>query len=143
MNHPKLSDEENNDDMDGADYAEIFFGDGIKEKEYADRPIQSDISDVDTNYSYDDNGYVKDWLEIATRLKIARHRRCEKCGFSSFSNPVIHVHHVDKNKTNNHVSNLQVLCAFCHGAAHGTVTIGKMSSEDRAELMSWRRERVT
>ena len=139
MNGPRLSDEENKDDMDGGGYAEMFFDEAIEDDEKVNRPVESGVGAADISYCYDENGYVSDWLEIATRIKIARHRRCEKCRFSSFSNSIIHVHHIDKDKTNNDLSNLQVLCAFCHGAAHGTVPLGKMSSGDRAELMAWHR----
>ena len=84
MNGSRLSDEENKDDMDGGDYAEMFFDEAIEDDEKVNRPVESGVGAADVSYCYDENGYVSDWLEIATRIKIARHRRCENAGFLRF-----------------------------------------------------------
>lgn len=39
---------------------------------------------------------------------------CSKCN----SKRNIHVHHIDENRKNNELSNLQVLCASCHMKKH-------------------------
>lgn len=40
--------------------------------------------------------------------------QCEEC--DSVDN--LHVHHVDRDRTNNEISNLKTLCSKCHGKAH-------------------------
>ena len=39
---------------------------------------------------------------------------CGKCG----SNENLEVHHLDKNPQNNELSNLQILCRYCHKIEH-------------------------
>lgn len=41
---------------------------------------------------------------------------CTKCGFSNIY--AIEVHHKDKDRTNNRLDNLEVICANCHCIAH-------------------------
>jgi HNH endonuclease. len=43
---------------------------------------------------------------------------CELCGFVAMHMQQLDVHHIDTNKLNNHVSNLQTLCANCHRLLH-------------------------
>ena len=40
------------------------------------------------------------------------------CGKEDEREKFIHVHHKDKNRNNNNVENLEVLCAKCHKAKH-------------------------
>lgn len=42
--------------------------------------------------------------------------KCCKCGFSNID--ALEVHHKDKNRSNNEISNLEVLCANCHVLTH-------------------------
>ena len=41
---------------------------------------------------------------------------CEKCGFSDIN--ALDIHHIDKNRENNDLNNLQILCCNCHAIAH-------------------------
>ncbi len=41
---------------------------------------------------------------------------CSMCGFSN--EEALEVHHIDRNRDNNKVSNLKVLCANCHTITH-------------------------
>lgn len=41
---------------------------------------------------------------------------CERCNFDK--EPAIIVHHRDRNRDNNDISNLEVLCANCHAIEH-------------------------
>jgi len=43
---------------------------------------------------------------------------CDECGITNTL--VLDVHHKDKDKTNNSMDNLQVLCCNCHAIAHRT-----------------------
>lgn len=42
--------------------------------------------------------------------------KCEKCGLSEWlNNPIpLELHHIDYNRYNNNLSNLQILCPNCH-----------------------------
>lgn len=41
---------------------------------------------------------------------------CSICGFNN--EHALEVHHIDKNRSNNDISNLKVLCANCHALTH-------------------------
>lgn len=43
---------------------------------------------------------------------------CSSCGFSNIL--ALEVHHINKNRDNNSIDNLKVLCANCHRLAHST-----------------------
>lgn len=47
---------------------------------------------------------------------------CSKCGFSN--ELALEVHHKDKNRKNNLLENLEVLCANCHNIEHKTNDCG-------------------
>lgn len=42
--------------------------------------------------------------------------KCCKCGYSNID--ALEVHHIDKNRKNNEISNLEILCANCHVLTH-------------------------
>lgn len=58
---------------------------------------------------------IKDYrvliFKVANKPKI-----CERCGFDKEA--AIIVHHKDRNRDNNDISNLEVLCANCHAIEH-------------------------
>lgn len=43
--------------------------------------------------------------------------KCNKCNYDTNVH-ALEVHHIDKNRTNNHITNLKVLCANCHRITH-------------------------
>lgn len=53
---------------------------------------------------------------------------CEVCG----SAEKLQLHHKDKNKENNQLSNIQLLCASCHGKAHGRPK--RLNSEPKSTI---------
>lgn len=65
---------------------------------------------------------LKDWASYnrATNLKPhlikLRSHKCEICNLTEWLNQPIplEIHHVDGNRTNNELSNLQLLCCNCH-----------------------------
>lgn len=44
--------------------------------------------------------------------------KCSVCGFENIL--ALEVHHIDKNRDNNSIENLKVLCANCHRIIHST-----------------------
>jgi 5-methylcytosine-specific restriction endonuclease McrA len=42
---------------------------------------------------------------------------CERCGYNKCLS-ALQVHHLDKNRSNNRLENLMVLCANCHCEVH-------------------------
>jgi len=43
--------------------------------------------------------------------------KCERCDFDEFPQ-ILGVHHKDRNRNNNDMSNLEVLCPNCHSMEH-------------------------
>jgi hypothetical protein len=61
-----------------------------------------------------DNECKKDYRLIAfRRVKLPQ---CERCGFSN--KDALEVHHKDKNRKNNLIENLEIVCANCHSIEH-------------------------
>ncbi len=62
-------------------------------------------------------GYVKDWPQISEAKRELNNYTCEKCGYHAktiLDRRFIQVHHLDGNKLNNNMRNLQCLCIKCH-----------------------------
>ena len=57
------------------------------------------------------NNYRDKVFKIEGKLKI-----CERCGFDNAA--AIIVHHKDRNRENNDLSNLEILCCNCHAIEH-------------------------
>lgn len=53
---------------------------------------------------------------VKDRLITDRGRQCERCGYSKTE--VLHVHHIDRNRKNNQLSNLALICPNCHAEEH-------------------------
>ena len=43
---------------------------------------------------------------------------CQRCGYSE-SIEILGVHHIDRNRKNNKLNNLEILCPNCHSLEHG------------------------
>lgn len=48
-------------------------------------------------------------------------KQCNRCGFNQYP-LILGVHHKDRNRNNNELSNLEVLCPNCHSIEHGKHT---------------------
>ena len=59
------------------------------------------------------NGYKRSFSILAKELKI--NSSCVICGDTKN----LHIHHKDKNKHNDSLDNLIVLCSQCHNSIHG------------------------
>lgn len=98
----RLSDEEPDDD--------------IGEEEFLDPTLTSIHPESDV----DEHGYVHGWSGIASERRHQVDHRCQACGIRLKEKPhLLHVHHLDRDKTNNESKNLQVLCVVCHAKADG------------------------
>jgi len=53
---------------------------------------------------------------LILRLLNQRGRKCERCGYSKFQ--ILHVHHKDRNRSNNNLDNLALICPNCHYEEH-------------------------
>lgn len=51
---------------------------------------------------------------------------CDRCGFDLVSN-VLEVHHIDRDRCNNEVTNLEVLCPTCHRLEHYNAKDGQFT----------------
>lgn len=49
---------------------------------------------------------------------------CEKCGYNKIPQ-ILEVHHKDRNRQNNDISNLEILCSRCHDEEHYLTNSGK------------------
>lgn len=51
---------------------------------------------------------------------------CQRCGYNKY--PICDVHHKDRNRHNNALENLEVLCSRCHDEEHYLARDGKFST---------------
>jgi len=59
------------------------------------------------------NSYSGDlWRRIA--FANMKHRECEICGVALSESRELHIHHIDKNRSNNNIDNLMIVCVKCH-----------------------------
>lgn len=63
---------------------------------------------------------LKDKVQNQRALKIRlikeRGVRCERCGYAKLE--ILHVHHKDRNRKNNELENLELICPNCHYEEH-------------------------
>ncbi|WP_146108672.1 HNH endonuclease [Chromatium okenii] len=63
----------------------------------------------------DDGDYTTDWLVISKQYRAKQGFKCEFCSVDlSNHTRLLHTHHKNGVKTDNHYSNLQALCIDCH-----------------------------
>jgi len=101
-----------------------------------------EVAEIEESERTDDvSGYPENWVAIRDEVKHARDWRCELCGFAAWGSAAIQAHHVNHDKSDNCLANLQVLCLICHQGKHGggTGMGGQVSAEEYAELNEYRR----
>jgi hypothetical protein len=81
---------------------------------------------VDTSHwngqGWNKDQQLKDWSEYSKITHLKKHliklksHKCEKCNRTEWLDvPIpIEIHHIDGNRTNNSLDNLQLLCCNCH-----------------------------
>lgn len=63
--------------------------------------------------------YSHDWQSLSRRIKNRDNWTCQLCGEPKpRQRCLLHVHHIDGDKTNNHPCNLITLCPSCHHPLH-------------------------
>lgn len=53
---------------------------------------------------------------IKIRLLELRGKACERCGYKEFR--ILQTHHKDRNRSNNDINNLELICPNCHFEEH-------------------------
>lgn len=53
---------------------------------------------------------------LKVRLLVERGKNCEICHFSLYE--ILEVHHKDRDRSNNSLENLALLCPNCHATEH-------------------------
>jgi len=53
---------------------------------------------------------------LKKRLMVERGKQCERCLYTIFQ--ILQVHHRDRNRDNNTLNNLELLCPNCHASEH-------------------------
>lgn len=74
-------------------------------------------SDETRNTQSARGGYVTNWNEISSAYRESKKYKCERCNYKMTDRSgyhLMHVHHIDYDKTNNRRSNLECLCIECH-----------------------------
>lgn len=65
------------------------------------------------------NEYSKNWPEISRRIRENANWKCKKCGLDCRGQKHnLHVHHVNRLRSDNRDENLWVLCKWCHQEVH-------------------------
>lgn len=59
---------------------------------------------------------VKDQRALKLRLLAARGECCERCGYDK--KEILNVHHKDRDRKNNDLENLELICPNCHSEEH-------------------------
>lgn len=81
-------------------------------------PAESYAAKATKHREWDRNRrFVRNWPRLRNEIKDRDKWTCQHC--SEQRDKDLHVHHIDKNRWNNHPDNLISLCAKCHHKAHG------------------------
>lgn len=59
---------------------------------------------------------VKSQHSLKMHLLRARGKNCERCGYNKFE--ILQAHHKDRNRNNNGLENLELICPNCHCEEH-------------------------
>ena len=59
---------------------------------------------------------VKNLRSLKLQLLNSRGNKCERCVYDKYE--ILVVHHKDRNKRNNELENLELICPNCHGEEH-------------------------
>ena len=78
---------------------------------------------------------ITNLLEIKKKVRERDNHTCRQCGLHQ-KEPLLPVHHLDKNRDNNVISNLITVCSHCHGILHtGEVRIRPQKMNETTYLI--------
>lgn len=61
------------------------------------------------------NQYASNWKQISSKYRESQNWTCEQCNVDLSGNQsLLHTHHINSQKNENHNSNLMALCVHCH-----------------------------
>lgn len=139
-------DEYNPDDWDGIDHAEQSDSTSwLPNRQGQGSPEDlARIYDTSADRLEVFNGYTADWPEISKARKVAAGYRCTECRLHLTERwtELLHTHHINGDKSDNHLGNLRVLCIDCHNKAHRFV-YSTVLPKDRMYLDTLRKEQGT
>ena len=99
-----------------------------------------------THYTeYTENG--KNITASRLRQKLikqgVKEKKCEVCGLDSWMDKPIplELHHIDENRFNNQLENLQILCSNCHMQIHNYSNTKKLHKKDKIKKVKIKKER--
>jgi hypothetical protein len=123
-----LQDEENPDDFDSEDWEEKI-GPTIRDEQEAE---------AHQRYLEAQGDYTADWWDISLSYRESRKFLCENCSANFVDHKrLLHVHHMDHDRANNHLSNLMALCVLCHADCHPHMQ-ASISENDRLTIIGLR-----
>ena len=59
---------------------------------------------------------VKHYRLLKKKMVTERGGRCERCKYENYE--ILHIHHKDRNRSNNSLKNLELICPNCHAEEH-------------------------
>ncbi len=59
---------------------------------------------------------VRHYKSLKLRLLKLRGKKCERCDYNRYE--ILQVHHIDRNRLNNELNNLELICPNCHFEEH-------------------------
>lgn len=75
--------------------------------------IKNNIQDVWPSHYGSGNG-----IHSYRRIAFSHYeKKCAKCGYQKIPD-ILQVHHIDYDRSNNNINNLQILCPNCHSIEH-------------------------
>jgi hypothetical protein len=106
--------------------------------------LNIDISHWKVGSDWNKGLKLKDWSDYTTSARVKKHlikhlgHKCEKCFISVWYDlPImLEVHHIDGNRFNNSIENLQLLCPNCHSTTYNWR--GKKNSSERSRTVTER-----
>ncbi len=81
------------------------------------------------------NPHYKNGIRTGKRMILEVNKTCQTCG----SKNRLEIHHKDKNRNNNDVNNLQLLCRSCHSKQHRGKEWGKKMIKSKMEVKNGRK----